>query len=209
MKKKWYAISALFLGMTVAVADSGMPEWNGKNSFYSWKKQANVKVDVTPEALVLTEIKADPQVISGILAIDPSKYNSFKFRYRATGTGSAGGELYFASKPYTFSAKNYWHIPKLNNDGQWHTMTLTTDALSNPQSWTEAGTIVHLRFDPTNSAGGKIEISEMSFFFNKTASGRNDAGRSGLAQGQAGVSPQGLHRPGGTLFSRQTHQVRI
>ena len=70
MKKKWYAISALFLGMTVAVADSGMPEWNGKNSFYSWKKQANVKVDVTPEALVLTEIKADPQVISGILAID-------------------------------------------------------------------------------------------------------------------------------------------
>lgn len=314
MKKKWYAISALFLGMTVAVADSGMPEWNGKNSFYSWKKQANVKVDVTPEALVLTEIKADPQVISGILAIDPSKYNSFKFRYRATGTGkgggqlfyartpgrfserdmwsipkladdgqwhtmilgpdtlvnpkswteggivvqlrfdptdsaggkieisnmsfcridsgkpewngkngfdgwkahantkvditpetlvmsdikadpqiisgklaidpkkynafqfryratgtgSAGGELYFASKPYTFSAKNYWRIPKLNNDGQWHTMTLTTDALSNPQSWTEAGTIVHLRFDPTNSAGGKIEISEMSFFFNKT-----------------------------------------
>ena len=94
MKKKWYAISALFLGMTVAVADSGMPEWNGKNSFYSWKKQANVKVDVTPEALVLTEIKADPQVISGILAIDPSKYNSFKFRYRATGTGKSGGQLF-------------------------------------------------------------------------------------------------------------------
>ena len=40
MKKKWYAISALFLGMTVAVADSGMLEWNGKNGFYGWKKQA-------------------------------------------------------------------------------------------------------------------------------------------------------------------------
>lgn len=99
MKKKWYAISALFLGMTVAVADSGMPEWNGKNSFYSWKKQANVKVDVTPEALVLTEIKADPQVISGILAIDPSKYNSFKFRYRATGAEKAADSSFTPAPP--------------------------------------------------------------------------------------------------------------
>ncbi len=145
--------------------DPGKPEWSAKNGFHGWRAQANTKVAVTAEALVMTDIKADPQVISDKLNIDPTKYNAFKFTYRATGTGTAGGELYYAHKHYAFSSKKYWRIPKLISDGQWHTVILKADALRDAQSWTNGGNIVHLRFDPTNSAGGKIEISEMAFFF--------------------------------------------
>lgn len=48
-------------------------------------------------------------------------------------------------------------------DGKWHTATVTTRTLADPESRFNGGPVTRLRLDPTDSAGGEIEISEIRF----------------------------------------------
>ena len=161
--KKFFAI---LLSIFVLSAMAYEPlVWNAENKFSGWKALRNVKCEITPQGLVLTEINADPQIVSGTLSIDPTKYNCFSFRYRAENVGKRKGQLYFAHDNGIFTASKHWQIPPLKSDGQWHVMRVTVKNLSNPSSWFECGMITRLRLDPTDSAGGKIEISDLRFCY--------------------------------------------
>ncbi len=159
MKKTVILLCALMMSAVAAEA----PAWNGTNQFSGWKARKNVKCETTADVLVLTEIGNDPQLVLSGIALDPAPYRAFTYRYRAEGTGKARGQLYYAHDKENFSDRQKWMLPSLEADGKWHTVTVTEKSLTNPASWFEGGLITQLRFDPTDSAGGKIEFSEIRF----------------------------------------------
>ena len=132
--------------------------WNKDNNFKDWTFAYLAKKEISDGILVLTNIKFDCQIAAFNLNIDPEKYNTFTYTYRVTGGQKTKGEFYFAHLNEKFSDSRRWNTPALNNDGQWHTVSVSPHSL---KSWVEGGMIKSLRFDPTNSAGGKIEIREM------------------------------------------------
>lgn len=138
--------------------------WNSQKGFDGWKQYANVTCKSGKNGLIITEIQADPQIVSGALNIDPSKYDRISITYRATGTQNSSGEIFYAHKNMNFSGRKLWRLPALISDGKWHTVILTEKNLPNPVSWFEGGAISRLRLDPVNLAGGKIEISEIKLF---------------------------------------------
>lgn len=150
----------LFFGMlqifTVIAAESVV--WNADNKFENWQTFQNASGAVVDRNLVLTNIKFDCSITNHSVHIDPKKYNAFTFRYRAENIGTRGGEFYFAHLGESFSDSRSWKVPPLNADGQWHSATIY---LTNLPSWENGGNIVRLRFDPTNSPGGRIEFSEL------------------------------------------------
>ena len=138
--------------------------WNRDNNFADWDYAAHASRSIQNGSLVLTDIKQDCQLFNTKVQIDPEKYNCFVVRYRAEGTGGGGGQLYFSgTERKGFSDRYRWLIPPMKADGQWHEMKLTVKNIIDPDSWVQSGTITSLRFDPIDSAGGKIEIAEIRF----------------------------------------------
>ena len=148
-------LCSLFFTVTLC-ADSII--WNGKNSFSGWNGVAAAKKRIVKGVLELSSIKKDCRIINRKVNIDPCKYDTFVFTYRATGGVKKKGELYFSHAGENFNDTRRWDIPALNADGKWHTVKIRPADLS---SWLKGGNIKALRFDPTNSAGGKIEIKEI------------------------------------------------
>lgn len=132
--------------------------WNKDNNFDGWTHFLFAKGTITDGNLKLTDIKFDCRVENIKVSVDPEKFNTFSYRYRAKGTGSTGGEFFFCHGKENCSDKRQWNLPPLIADGEWHTVSITPQDL---KSWIEGGIISSLRFDPTNSPGGEIEISEI------------------------------------------------
>ncbi|MBR1952689.1 MAG: hypothetical protein IKA32_08935, partial [Lentisphaeria bacterium] len=129
----------------------------------------NVEVKIQDQKLILSNIKADPQLECKNLSVDPQKFNAVRIKYRAYQTGPRRGQLYF-SRNGSYSDRHKWNIPALQNNGKWHTLILTSQNLVNQRNWQMGGVITCLRFDPTDSAGGCIEIAEITFFDNSKSS---------------------------------------
>ncbi len=149
--------------------NSELTEWNAANRFYGWRAQRNVKCSITADAIQLTAIEKDPQIINRSVRLDPAKCNTFTYTYRADGTAGARGQLYFAKEKQPISDHSYWRLPVPVADGQWHTVTLTSSALCDAKLWFDGGAVTMLRFDPTDGAGGTFEIREMKFTFQEIA----------------------------------------
>ena len=139
--------------------NAGRTVWNSINNFGGWKAFHNCKGKVENGILKITNIRRDPGFSIQNLKIDPKKFNSILVTYRATGTGSAPGQLYFIPPKGQFNAKQFWKTNPLVSDGAWHTMVLSSHDLS---KWLDCEVIGGLRYDPTDSAGGTIEIKEIS-----------------------------------------------
>ena len=131
--------------------------WN-KDNFDRWTFSHNVKKEVVDGILTLTDIKKDCNIEIKKLKIDPELYNTFTFTYRATGTGKGAGQLYFAHAKQFYNDARSCRISPLTADGQWHTVSVSPRDM---ESWLTDGNILSLRFDPTDSPGGKIEIKEI------------------------------------------------
>lgn len=148
-------ICSLFFAINLS-ADSII--WNEKNVFKGWNGVAAAKKRIVKGILELSSIKRDCRIINRNVNIDPRKYNTLVFTYRATGGVKKKGELYFSHAGEKFNDTRRWDIPALNADGKWHTVKIRSADLS---LWLKGGNIKALRFDPTNSAGGTIEIKEI------------------------------------------------
>ena len=132
-------------------------------SLKKWKLFSNCDVKFTNGNLVVNVTKNDCRILATDVNINPKDANNLVIIYRATGTPKSLGELYFARDKENYSDARRWRIPALIADGQWHTLVLTDDAINNKKAWYNNGNITKLRLDPTNAAGGKIEIKEIRF----------------------------------------------
>ncbi len=137
--------------------------WNSANKFDGWSADRNLTCQVTPEGLKLNLLKRDSRIINKSLMLDPQEFNTFVYRYRATGTGNDAGQLFFAADGGKIAHNTLWRLPRLIADGKWHTAVVTADRLVDAGAWFNAKRITMLRFDPTDSAAGEVEIAEIRF----------------------------------------------
>ncbi len=157
----------LFAAMFVrASATTDALIWNKDNAFAGWQG-VNCSAAVVGDNFVLTDIKYDPQILIAPVAIDYARVNTITYTYRAANRPESAGQLYFASSKDQFSDQARWRLPALKADGAWHTVTVpaSTDCMA-------SGVVSRLRFDITDQAGGKIEIKELKFGFDKKLSAK-------------------------------------
>ncbi|MBR1966076.1 MAG: hypothetical protein IKA22_05650 [Lentisphaeria bacterium] len=154
MKKYFFAV--LFFVMSGNLcADSVI--WDRKNNFDGWKVFYNTKGKLENDVIKLYNIRFDPYIINKKVDIDPEKYDTLTYTYRASGKVTQG-QFYFNHTGERFSDRRKWNLPPMIADGQWHTIKVKAADLT---SWKKGGKIIELRLDPTDSAGGSIEISEI------------------------------------------------
>lgn len=140
--------------------------WSVKNNFEKWKALRNVQCAVVRDNLILTNIKEDSQLISGMILVNPIKVNQIEIRYRAIGIPrKTQGQIYYKNNLGGFSAERFWKIPSLKDDGKWHTLLLDSNSISNLDSWIKGGTVTQLRLDMMDQAGGSIEIEYIKLTF--------------------------------------------
>ena len=142
--------------------------WNKDHGLDLWKAKANAVSVYADGVLKISEIKEDHQLISPVIQLDPAQYNAVSITYRVKEIGRSRGQLFFAGPDGKFNGKNFWGIPPLIADFEWHTITLGEKNLRDPESWAQCGTVIRLRLDPYDAAGGYLEISEIKFFRQKS-----------------------------------------
>lgn len=145
--------------------DDAVPEvhavWNKDTGFKGWRPRSNLPVTDTGTSLVLTIKHQDPQLRIDKLNIDPARCDTFVYTYRAEGTGPRTGQLFFAADGGRIGDSDFWHLPPLIADGKIHRVEIPASKLCAPKRWYGAGRITSLRFDPTDSPGGQLEIFEL------------------------------------------------
>jgi hypothetical protein len=162
MKWVFFVVGALAVTTVAAAGDVVI---SATDNFRGVIGVTNAKCERTPEALVFTDILYDMQISCKTKAVRPYEVEALEFRYRATGEvkRKTGGELFYSSLGSSFSDGRKWSIPPLIRDGEWHVMTVSTNAIVDPADWMSSGVMNKFRFDPTNAEGGKLEISEIRF----------------------------------------------
>lgn len=164
MKKRIFIPMLALFSCIVSAAPQEAIVWNTKNDFAGWNSAINARLTRENGNLVLADINRDCRMFNGTVQFDPAKYICFAMRYKAKGTGQRRGQLYFAGpRNPKFSERCRWSIPPLVADGQWHTLFLTSKDMPDFNIWKDFGSVTSLRLDPTDSPGGRIEISELRF----------------------------------------------
>lgn len=161
-----FRICILLAWVSASVVCSGANIWDKSNDFQPWRACWRLKCSRNNGVLELTDIGKDSSIVANGVNVDPAKVNRLSIRYRATGIASkTTGQLYFSGgKHPRFSDDKKWKLPSLNNDGNWHTLTLDVDqCMKNPDAWAKFGIVTQLRLDLMDQPGGKIEIGMIAF----------------------------------------------
>ena len=146
--------------LSLAFAES---VWNAANQFGVRGEVRHCKAELIDDNLVFTDIALDMSQTFLNTAIDPATSTAFVYKYRATGTATARGQIFYAHDNERFSDTCHWNLPALQSDGEWHTVTVYESAILERQKWFNQGPISSIRLDLTDGAGGKIELAEFRF----------------------------------------------
>ena len=131
---------------------------------------------VTDGVLSLDALGRDSHVDFAGLEFDSSNYGTLVYRYRATGTGASGGQLYYSRGRLSgWSDNRRWNLLAPVADGQWHTETLDLAAVVSKQDWQDGGFVRAIRLDPTDAAGGRYELAFVKFVGAATAEVKSDS----------------------------------
>ena len=151
-----------------------LPEIGPKDCFAGFVQARNSSSVVTDDAIVISELGKNPGLVFSCRPFIASKANVFEVKYRATSTGTSGGQLYYAPLGRTYSDSFRWNTPALIGDGKWHVMRVGTDKCSNLSDWLNVGILEGFRWDPTDSPGGRLEVASVRFLLEQEESkGKN------------------------------------
>ena len=142
---------------------SGKTAWSGED-LKQWNYFRNCSGEMKDGNIFMNITGTDSLIIAQGMDFDTTDCNAFVMVYRANRTPQSNGELYFAQEKENYSDARRWRLPALIADGEWHTMTVEDKALNNHDAWyNPKSKITKLRLDPTNAAGGTLEIKEIRF----------------------------------------------
>ena len=168
-------IAATFGGVHCALGVS----LDAANGFGGGFAAVKCYAEVADGRLVVSDIGKDHRIVWADLSLDPNSSLPVVIRYRATGTGKDLGQFFWSHAGEDFSRERYCELPPPVADGAWHELTLTAKELGD--AWTKGGAVTAIRYDPTDSPDGRIEIESV---------------RLGSASGDASVAafpkPEGL-----------------
>ena len=154
------AVAACWLAVTHLAGAAELPVIDAKTPFVSVD---NAVLTRTEESLVFTEIGSDMKTIVRTKPFFAAEVERLEMRYRATGSGSAGGQLFYSVGASPYSERRRWSLPSMVRDGKWHVMTVGLDRLADKADWQGAGLVNTFRFDPTDVVGGRVEIAYLKF----------------------------------------------
>lgn len=137
--------------------------WSQANDFCGFGAAQNAEMYRSGNGLVVLFSKADTRIPMAMVDLNPTRCNTLIYKYRASGVGLLGGQLFYAHAGETLSDERKWNLPSLEGDGEWHTVELKYNSLVNGYDWFEEGPIQSLRFDPTDSEGGWMELADLHF----------------------------------------------
>jgi len=129
--------------------------------FQGWSPRGNLEFRNTGKSLQLTIRSRDPKIMIDKLNIDPAQCDTLVYTYRAEGTGPRTGQLFFAADGGKIGDRNFWKLPAPVADGKIHTVEVPASRMNDRKLWYGAKRITALRFDPTDSEGGTMEIFEI------------------------------------------------
>lgn len=154
----------MFSALPLMCLAADVAVWSAADGFAGVGNAQNASVESKSEVLVLKIERDDSRLfLSPATPFDTAEAERLTIRYRASGTGSCGGQFYYARAAERFSDSRCWRLPPLKADGKWHVMSVGLDALANKASWFGEGSVVSCRYDPTDSSGGRLEIAEIRF----------------------------------------------
>ena len=139
--------------------------WKTGGGLENWKALYRLKCVPAKEGLRLTSIGNDSAIRCGNLQLDPQRLNVVEITYRARGIRSrTHGQIYYENTLGRFSDARRWNLPSMIGNGEWQTMRVTSESLTEPASWFKGGTVTQLRIDMQDEPGGEIEIAKIRFF---------------------------------------------
>ena len=155
------ASGLLALALVMSVRADVLPRIDETTEFLG---VGNAVLERRPGVLTFTEIGKDMKLTCRLPPFFAAEVKGLEIRYRATGDGKAGGQLFYCvGSSRTFSDRRKWSLPPLVRDGEWHVMAVGLDRIANRDDWMNAGIVDTFRFDPTDSAGGTVEIAYLRF----------------------------------------------
>ncbi len=139
--------------------------WKTGGGLENWKALYRLKCVPAKEGLRLTSIGNDSAIRCGNLQLDPQRLNVVEITYRARGIRSrTHGQIYYENTLGRFSDARRWNLPSMIGNGEWQTMRVTSESLTEPAAWFKGGTVTQLRIDMQDEPGGEIEIAKIRFF---------------------------------------------
>lgn len=157
-------IFCLLLGLAVFPALAETPFWNAENGFKGMVCQDGVEGGVTNGVFRMTITGRDCKLLlTPSVPLVTTETDALVIRYRAKDGPFAGGQFYYARGDERFSDAYRWTLPPMRADGEWHDMVLGNDALTDRVGWYDEEPVTRFRYDPTDSAGGVVEIAEIRF----------------------------------------------
>ena len=140
------------------------PIWNKETHFPGWSVFSDVTVKAENGTLCLTDLGKAPRIVNNAVKFNAENFDSFSFRYRASGGSGQWGFLFYARDNERFKSAQYWSLPPLKADNQWHTVTVSSKSIANPADWKNSKNITGLRFDLPIKNCKSLEISEIKLF---------------------------------------------
>jgi len=140
------------------------PIWDKETHFPGWTVFSDVTVQAEKDTLSLTDLGKAPRIVNNAVKFNAENFDSFSFRYRASGGSGQWGYLFYAKDNGRFKSAQFWSIPPLKADNQWHTVTVTSKSIANPADWKSSENITGLRLDLPVKNCTSLEISEIKLF---------------------------------------------
>ncbi|MCQ2391296.1 MAG: hypothetical protein MJ240_07715 [Kiritimatiellae bacterium] len=174
-----YGLDKLLLGwLTVQVLAAGaveLPYVSAQTGFAEFAGAQRCRVIRHADRLELTDIKRDCSIVFDVPAFFGRQADSISVTYQAEGTGGGGGEVFYADAARAFSQDQMFRQPPIVADGKWHTLTLNLTNELRKGAWEQYGLISRLRWDPVNTAGGKVTFRELKVWNSRAVANAESA----------------------------------
>ena len=165
-KRILLGVGAAIWAVTPILADDAAWDFSN-NDQQKWVASRNLAAEANGGCLSLDITGTDSSIGNNAVSFDPKKLTVFQLRYRASGLPpETTGQLFFTGDGAPdFNGDNYWFIPSLVSDGQWHDIKLSAavNIKTGLGAWTGFNRITKLRLDMVDQFPGKIEIKYIKF----------------------------------------------
>ena len=163
MRFVFWIVASVLAVAGIAPCTAALPVIGPEDGFNGFLRARNADAEVTKDAITLQKIEENPGLVFSCRPFFASEANAFEARYRAVGTGSLSGQLYYAPSGKEYSDGSRWITPPLVADGRWHVLRVGLESCDNPADWRNAGILDNFRWDPTDSPGGRLEVASVRF----------------------------------------------
>ncbi len=167
-KKADFATPPALASATAPAADAIAKRalWDAKGTgLADWSKPEKLTATVDGDNLVLEITGADSHLEWKGSPIRPADALTLRITAKAEGftNGMGPGQLYYINGAHRVDGKFFVVLPNFPNDGQFHTQIVTLrNSLrhSTNEDFENGGDLTGFRYDPTDSAPGKLTISQ-------------------------------------------------